>query len=159
MSDSARQYPQLRRLSMKLLSVAASRFPVERVYILGEVLPSKLDFHIGNANSQLFAWAKTEAKMAARRGNFVRQFQFSLLSCTSVPVLCMTSVISICWVRLQRHSQSWKSVQDEILLDQFYIIDCLKGFKNAVWSKKCAKLSKHGKLSVKRERALGSSLK
>ena len=51
------------------------------------------------------------------------------------------------------------SVQDEILIDQFYIIEYSKGFKNAVWPKKCVKLSKHGKLTVKRRRALNSFLK
>ena len=69
---------------MKLLSVAASRFPVERVYIFGEVLPSELDFHIGNANSQLFARGKTEAKMAARGGKF----------CTSISVLIAVLYVS-----------------------------------------------------------------
>ena len=91
--------------------------------------------------------------------NFLRQFQSSSRSCTSVPVLYMTSVIGFYWVRLQNIPNHRKSVQDEILLDQFCIIKYLKEFKNALWPKKCAKLSKHGKVTVKRGRALGSFLK
>ena len=51
-----------------------------------------------------------------------------------------------------------KSVQDEILLDQFYIIGYLKGFIIAVWSKKWDKSSKDGKLTVKTGQALSSFL-
>ena len=36
---------------------------------------SKLNFHIWNANSQSFVWAKSEAKMAAHEENFGFQFQ------------------------------------------------------------------------------------
>ena len=92
-------------------------------------------------------------------GNFVRKFQSSSWSCTSVLVLYTTSVISFCLVRLQNILNHWKSVQDEILLDQFCIIEYSKEFKNVVWPKKCAKLSKQVKLTVKRGRALGSFLK
>ena len=42
---------------------------------------SELNFHIWNANSQSFARAKSEAKMAAHGENFGRQFQsFARLS-------------------------------------------------------------------------------
>ena len=50
---------------------------------------SELDFHIWDANSQSFAWAKSKTKMAAHGGKF----------CTSVPVLYAT-LISFCLVRL-----------------------------------------------------------
>ena len=40
---------------------------------------SELNFHIWNANSQSFAWAKSEAKMAAHVENFGHQFQSSAL--------------------------------------------------------------------------------
>ena len=43
---------------------------------------------------------------------------------------------------------------DEILLDHFYIVEYLKGFIIPVWPKKCFKLSKDGKLMVKRGHAL-----
>ena len=46
-----------------------------------------------------------------------------------------------------------------MLLDQFYIIEYSKEFKNAMWREKCAKLSEHGKLTVKRGRTFGSFLK
>ena len=47
---------------------------------LVSVVPSKLDFHIWNANSQSFAGAKSEAKMAAYRGQFFRH-HFQSLTC------------------------------------------------------------------------------
>ena len=39
----------------------------------------------------------------------------------------------------------------EVLLDQFYIFECLKGFVIAVWPKNCSKFSKDGKLTEKRD--------
>ena len=62
-------------------------------------------------------------------------------------------------VRLRQHSQPWKKCSDEILLDQFYIIEYLKGFIIAVWPKKCTKLSEDGKVKVKKGRALSSFFK
>ena len=91
---------------------------------------------------------KVKPRWLPMRGNFVGQFQSSSRSCTSVPVLYTPSVISFCLVWLQNIPDYGKSVQDEILLDQFYIIEHSKGFKNAMWPKKCAKLSKHGKLGL-----------
>ena len=46
-----------------------------------------------------------------------------------------------------------------MLLDQFYIFQCLKGFVIAVWPKNCPKLSKDGKLTVKKRRTLSTFLK
>ena len=91
------------------------------------VHPSELDFHIWNAKSQSLTRAKGEAKMAAHVGKF----------CASVPVLYTTLIFrhSFCLVRLPKHSQPWKKCTDEILLDQFYIFECLKGFIIAVWPK------------------------
>ena len=89
--------------------------------------------------------------MAAHEGNFGRQFQSSSRPCTSVPVLCTTLIFSFCLVRLRKHSQPWKKCTDEILLDQFYIFECLKGFVIAVWPKNCPKLSEDGKLTVKKD--------
>ena len=105
------------------------------------------------------AGQKVKSRWPPVEGNFVRQFQSSSRSCTSVPVLYTTSVISFCLVRLQNISYLGKSVQNKILLDQFYTVKYSKEFKNALLPKKCAKLSIHGKLTVKRERALGSFLK
>ena len=102
---------------------------------------------------------EVEPRCPPMEGNFVRQFQSSTRSSTPVPVLYTTLTFSFCLVRLRKPSQPWKRVQYEILLDQFYIIEYSKGFKNAVWPGRCAKLSKHGKLTVKRGRALGSYLK
>ena len=48
---------------------------------------------------------------------------------------------------------------DEILQDQFYIIEYLKAFIIAAWPKKCTKLSEDGKLTVKKGRALSSFFK
>ena len=63
------------------------------------------------------------------------------------------------WFGFKSIPNHGKSVQDEILLDQFYIIKYSKGFKNAMWPEKCVKLSRHGKLTIKSGRALGSLLK
>ena len=38
-----------------------------------------------------------------------------------------------------------------MLLDQFYIFECLKGFIIAMWPKNCPKLSKDGKLTIKKD--------
>ena len=110
------------------------------------VSTSELNLHIWNANSQSFARAKSEAKMAAHGGKFW----------TSVPVLSTTLIFSFCLVRFRKHSQPWKNCTDEILLDQFYIIEYLKGFIIAAWPKNCPKLSEDGKLTVKKGRALST---
>ena len=91
--------------------------------------------------------------------NFVRQFQSSSRSCTSVPVPYTTLISKFCLVRLRKHSQPWKKCSGEILLVQFYIKEHLKEFIIAVWSKKCAKLSKGSKLTAESGRAFGSFLK
>ena len=100
-------------------------------------------------------------KWPPKEGNFVRQFQSSSRSCTSVPVhnTALVHYTVFVWFGFENIHNHGKSVQDEILLGQFYIIECSKGFKNVVWPKKCAKLSKHGKLTVKRRHALGGFLK
>ena len=123
------------------------------------VYHNELNFHVWNANLQSFARTKSEAKTAAHGENVVRQFQSSLRSCTSVPVLCTTLIFSFCLVRLRKHSQPWKKCLDKILLDQFYIIEYSKGFIIAVWPKKCTKLSEDGKLTVKKGLALSSFFK
>ena len=102
---------------------------------------------------------KVKPKWPPMEENFGRQFQSSSRSCTSVPVLCTTLIFSFCLVRLRQHSQPWKKCSDEILLDQFYIIEYLKGFIIAVWPKKCTKLSEDGKLTVKKGLALSSFFK
>ena len=53
-------------------------------------------------------------------------------------------------------SQPWKKCTDELLLDQFYIIECLKGFVIAVWPKNCRELSKDGKLTVTKGLAISA---
>ena len=102
---------------------------------------------------------KVKPRWPSMEGNFGRQFQSSSRSCTSVPVLCTTLIFSFCLVRLRKLSQPWKKCSDEILLDQFYIIEYLKGFIIAVWPKKRTKLSEDGKLTVKKGRALNSFFK
>ena len=92
-------------------------------------------------------------------GNFGRQLQSSSRSCTSVPVLCTALIFSFCLVRFRKHSQPSRKCTDDILLDQFYIFVCLKGFVITMWPKNCPKLSKDGKLTVKKERAHGSFVK
>ena len=86
---------------------------------------------------------KVRPRWPPMEGNFVSQFQSSSRFCTSVSVLYTTSVISFCLVRLQNIPNYGKSVQDKILLDQFYIIEYSKEFKDAVWRKKCVKLSNY----------------
>ena len=85
------------------------------------------------------------------QGNFGRRLQSSSRSCTSIPVLCTTLIFSLCLVQLRKHFQPRKKCSDEILLDQFYIIEYLKGSVIAVWPKKCTKLSEDGKLTVKKD--------
>ena len=94
---------------------------------------------------------KVKPRWPPMEGNFGRQFQSSSRSCTSVPVLYTTLIFSFCLVRLRKHSQPWKKCTDEILPDQFYIFECLKGFVFAVWPKNCLKLSKDGKLTIKKD--------
>ena len=85
--------------------------------------------------------------------------------CTSVSVLFAVLYVSFSplhefnfqsFVRLRKHSQPWKKRTYEILLDQFYIFECLKEFVIAVWPKNCPKLSKNGKLTVKNGRVLSN---
>ena len=78
--------------------------------------------------------------------------------CTSVAVLCTTPV-SFCWFGFKNIPNYGKSIPDEILLDQFYMIEYLKGFIIAVWIKYYAKSCKDGKLAVKTEEAFVSFLK
>ena len=112
--------------------------------------PSEHNFHIWNANSQSFARAKVKLRWPPKEANSGRQFQSSSQSCTSVPVHCTNLIFSFSLVRLRKHSQPWKKCTDEILLGQFYIFQCLKGFVIAVWLKNCPNLSKDGKLTVKK---------
>ena len=102
---------------------------------------------------------KVKPRWPTMEGSFGRRFQSSSRSCTSVSVLYATLIFSFCLVRLRKHSQPWKKCTDEILLDQFYIFECLKGFVIAVWPKNCPKLSKDGKLTVTKGRALSTFLK
>ena len=81
--------------------------------------------------------------------NLVSQFQSYSQSYASVPVLYTTLIFSFCLVRLRKHSQPWKKCSGEILLNQFYTIEHVKGLKVAVSPKKSAKLSKDGKVTVK----------
>ena len=93
-------------------------------------------------------WQNVKPRCLPMEGNFL-----------SVPVLYMTLIFSFCLVQLQKHSQPWKKYSDKILLDQFYISEYLKRFIMAMWPKKCAKLSKDGKFTVKRGCALDGLLK
>ena len=123
---------------------------------LSLVYTSELNFHIWNVNCQSFARAKVKPRWPPKEGNFGSQFQSSSRPCTSVPVLCTILIFSFCLVRLRKTSQPWKKCLYEILLDQFDIIEYLKGFIIAVWPKKCTKLSEDGKLTVKKGLALSS---
>ena len=84
-------------------------------------------------------------------GNFGHQFQSSLQSYTSAPVLYTTLIFSFSFVQLQKHSQPRKKCIDETLLDQFYTLECLKGFIFAVWPKNYPNLSKDGKLTLQKK--------
>ena len=87
--------------------------------------------------------------MATHRGKF----------CTSVLVLYTTLIFRFYLVRLRKHYEPWKKYSDEILLDQFYIFEYLKGFIIVMWPKNCTKLSEDGKITVKRGQVLNSLLK
>ena len=121
----------------ELLSSTVNSIPVS-----GMLTPSHL------------AGQKEKPRWPPMEGNFVGQFHSSSRTCTSVLVVCTTLMFSFRLGRLRKHSQPWKKRSEEILLDQFCIFEYLKGFSIAVWYKKCAKLSKDGKLTVKRGRAL-----
>ena len=114
--------------------------PVNSISLSGMLTPSHL---LGQ---------KVKPRWSPMDGNFVRQFQSSSRSCMSVPVFS-------CLVRLRKHPQPWKKCTEEILMDQIYVFECLKGFIIVVWPKNCPKLSKDGKLTVKEERPLSSFLK
>ena len=86
--------------------------------------------------------------------SFSDEFQSSLRSSTSVPFLYTNLTFNFYLVQFWKHSQPCKKGSDEILLDKFYIVKNLKGFKLIVWLKKIAKLFKDGKLTVQRGRAL-----
>ena len=51
-----------------------------------------------------------------------------------------------------------KKCSDGLLLEQFYVIEYLKGFKIVLWSKKRAKLFHDDKLTVKGGRGFSSFL-
>ena len=102
---------------------------------------------------------KVKPRWPPMEGNFVRRFQSSSRSCTSVPILYTTVIFSFSLVRLRKHSQQWKKCSDEILLDQFYINEHLKVFITAERPKKCVKLSKGDKLTIKSGRVFSSFLK
>ena len=121
--------------------------PVNSISISGELTPSHL---LGQ---------KVKAIWPPIEGNFVRQFQFSSWSCTTVAVFYTTLILSFCSVRRRNHSQPWKKCLDEMLLDQLYINEYLKVFIIAVWPKICAKLSKGGTITVKSGREFSSFLK
>ena len=120
---------------------------VNSIYIAGMLTPSH---SLGQ---------KVKLRRPPMEGNFGRQFQSSSRSCTSVPVLCTILIFSFCLVRLRKHSQPWKKCLDKLPLDQFYVIEYLKGFIVVVWPKKCTKLSEDGKLTVKKGLALSSFFK
>ena len=93
---------------------------------------------------------KVKPRWPPIEGNFIRQFQSPSRSCTSVPVLYTTFIFSFYLVRLRKHSQPWKKCTDEILLGHFYILECSREFIIAVGPKNYPKLSKDGKLTVKK---------
>ena len=115
------------------------RRSVNSIFISGMLTPSHL---LGQ---------KVKSRWLPLEGNFVRQFQSLSRFCMSVTVLYTTLIFSFCLVRLREHSRPWKKCTDEILLDQFYIFECLKGFIIAVWPKNCLKLTKDGKLTVNKD--------
>ena len=92
----------------------------------------------------LFHGQKVKLRWSPMKENFVRQFQLSRWSCTSVSVLYTTLIFSFCLVLFRKHSQPRKKCFDEILGDEFYINKYLKGFIIAVWLMKCVKLSEDG---------------
>ena len=95
---------------------------------------------------------KVKPRWPPMEGNFVCQF-----ASVSVPYTAL--LFTFCLVRLRNYSQPWKKYSDKILLDQFYINEHLKVLIIALWPKKCAKLSKGRKLTVKSGCAFSSFLK
>ena len=80
---------------------------------------------------------KVKPRWPPIEGNFVRQFQSFTRLQSSVFV----------WFGFESIHNHGKKCSDDILLDQFYINGYFKVFIIAVWPKKCAKLSKGGKLT------------
>ena len=89
---------------------------------------SEPDFHIWNANSQSFGRAKVKPRWPPMQGKFLRLFQSSSWSCTSVPVLHTTSIFSFCLVRcFRKHSQPWKKCSGSFTIRKkstLYVVVC-----------------------------------
>ena len=74
-------------------------------------ITSELDFHIWNTNSQSFGRAKSETKMTAMEGSFVRQFQSSSILLKKYFLWIFTENSSGKW-KLSRETKT--DVQDNI---------------------------------------------
>ena len=96
---------------------------------------------------------KVKPRWLPMEWNFVLQFQSLSWSCMSVPLLYTTLIFRFFLIWLLKPSQPWTKCSDEILPDQFYIFECLKGFIIAVWLNNCPKLFTDGKVTVKKGRA------
>ena len=122
----------------------------------------ELNFHVWNTNSHSFGLAENEAQMFQDGRPWKKFCTSSSWSCTSVPVPRTTLIFShrrfrwFSFKSIHNHEKEWS---DEISLDQFYINKYLKVFIIAVCPKKCGKLSKGGKQTVKSERTFRSFLR
>ena len=76
---------------------------------------------------------KVKPRCPPMEANFGCQFQSSSRSCTSVPVFCMN--FQFLFGLTSKTFPTMEKCSDEIILDQFYIFQCLKGFVIAVWPK------------------------
>ena len=85
-------------------------------------------------------------------GNFGRQFQSSTMSCQYISSSSLHDFnFQFLLGSATKTFTTMKKYTDEKLLDQFYIFECLKRLVFAVWPKNCSKLSKDGKLMVKKD--------
>ena len=119
--------------------------PVNSIAISGMLTPSHLHGRKWSQDGR--PWKPIlDVSFSLLRG-LVRQFQS----------LTWLQLLVFVWFGFKSIPNHGKSVQDEILLDQFYIIEYSKGFKNTLWPEKCVKLSRDGKLTVKIGRAPGTA--
>ena len=86
-----------------------------------------------HTNSQSFARAKSEAKMAAHGGKFWTSVSvlFAVLYVSSSPLRDFN--LQFLFGSTSKTFTTTEKCTDELLLDQFYIFQCLKGFIIVVW--------------------------
>ena len=111
---------------------------------------SELNFHIWNANSQSFARAKNEAKMAAHGGKFWTSVSvlFAVLHVSSSPLHDFN--FQLLFGSSSKTFTTTEKVKRRNITEPVLHIR-LKRFVIIVWPKNCPKLCKDDKLTVKKD--------